>query len=96
MSTEIAQTIVNQINAFDKFAFFAWGVNRNNPILIAEDKIQFKSRGLVKNKGTVVVEYNHGTDLYDLKFYNIRGNLKSTHDGIYVENLISTINQIVG
>lgn len=46
-------------------------------------------------KGTVVVIYNGGSDLFDLTFYNEDSSVRNTLEGIYFDELLSTIDDQV-
>jgi hypothetical protein len=91
----IAKTILSQIKALDSMALWAWGAK---DLVAMEDGLMFKSSGMVKNKGKVIIKLN-GRDLYDVTFGKIRKfeykELARVED-VFVEDLISTIDGMVG
>jgi len=91
-----AQIILSQIKTIDKWALGAWGAK---DLINLGDGLKFKSSGMVKWKGWVEIKLNYGTDLYDIKFYKIRGTeVKYTKelDGVFAEDLVNTIEVVVG
>ena len=65
---------------------FSWGFE--NPTVIANG-IRFKVRGF-KFQGTVKVEYNEGSDLFDISLSD-----GTTVESVYVDSLIQTIDNLV-
>jgi hypothetical protein len=95
MAKEVAKTILNQINAIDPMGMWAWGAKN---LVSTPEGLQFKTSGLVGWKGFVHVKYNYGADAYDLEFYRMRAMKKiidKVVDGIYVDELVSTIDEQV-
>jgi hypothetical protein len=92
---EIAKTILSQIKALDKMAMCAWGAK---DLVGMEDGLMFKSSGMVRNKGNVMIKLN-GNDLYDVTFGKIRKyeykELACVED-VFVENLVETVDKMVG
>lgn len=92
----IAKTILNQIKTLDPMAIMAWGAR---DFVNMGDGLKFKTSGMVKWKGYVNIQYNSGTDLYDLKFFRIR-NLKMVNDREYrdvtADYLVHIIDTVVG
>jgi len=92
---EIARTILSQINVLDKMAMCAWGAK---DLVGMEDGLMFKSSGLVRNKGKVIIKLN-GNDLYDVTFGKV---LKFEYkelvrvEDVFVENLVETVDNMVG
>lgn len=89
----IQKLIVNIINANPDIPG-SWGLH-NGLYYDDEPTIQFKVNSF-KLKGTVVVRYNRGTDLFDISFY--KGyclQAYKTLNGIGVEELVSTIDNEV-
>jgi len=90
-----AQIILSQIKTLDPMATFAWGAK---DMIRITDGLKFKTSGMVKWKGYVEVTLN-GSDLYDIDFYKIRG-AKLTYTeqvtDVFVEDLVSTIDSVVG
>lgn len=92
----IAKTILSQIKALDFWAMGAWGAKE---LVAVNDGLKFKTTGMVKWKGYVYVKYNQGTDLYDIDFFRIRSaqiKMDKKLEGVFVEDLVETINAQVG
>jgi len=92
----IASTIVGQINALDKMAFWAWGTK---DVVHMNDGLKFKTSGMVKWKGYVYVKYDYGSDLYSVIFAKVRKNewkVEKTVDRVFCEDLVEIIDQQVG
>jgi hypothetical protein len=92
----VAEIILKQIKALDRQALMAWGakdyVNMGNGL-------KFKTSGLVKWKGYVYIWYDVGMDLYNVDFFQIRNmEVKYTKrlDGVFAEDLIRIIDEVVG
>lgn len=95
-NTAYAKTILDQIKAIDGFALMSWGVK---DLLVIGKGVQFKTSGMVKNKVTVQVVLDEGKDLYVVKFYKVRKmvpNLIKEVSDVFVEDLVSTIDAVVG
>ena len=92
---EIAKTILSQIKTLDRMAMCAWGAK---DLVGMEDGLMFKSSGMVRNKGKVMIKLN-GNDLYDVTFGKIRKyeykELARVED-VFVENLVETVDKMVG
>lgn len=92
----IAKTILEQIKALDFWALGAWGAKE---LVAMNDGLKFKTSGMVQWKGYVHVKYNRGTDLYDIDFFRIRSSqikIDKAVQGVFVEDLVETINSQVG
>jgi len=92
----IANTIVNQINAIDSRAVWAWGAKE---FINMGDGLKFKTSGMVKWKGYVYIKLNEGTDLYDIQFARIRKyewKIDKELNGVFAEDLVSVIDNKVG
>lgn len=92
----IAKTILEQIKVLDFWALGAWGAKE---LVAMNDGLKFKTSGMVQWKGYVHVKYNHGTDLYDIDFFRIRSSqikIDKAVQGVFVEDLVETINSQVG
>lgn len=92
----IAKTILAQIKALDFWALGAWGAKE---LVAMNDGLKFKTSGMVQWKGYVYVKYNRGTDLYDIDFFRIRSSqikIDKAVQGVFVEDLVETINSQVG
>lgn len=91
----IAGVVYSQIKTMSPWAMAAWGAKE---LVVLKDGIQFKSSGMVKNKGIIQVKLN-GSDLYDVTFGKVRKfkykEIKKVTD-VFVEDLIDTIDEMVG
>jgi hypothetical protein len=94
--SNVAIIIRNQIAAMDARALRAWGTK---DLCATENGLKFKTSGMVRWKGYVEITYDHGQDLYNIDFYQIR---KSTVKyvqrlkGVFVDQLVSSIDLQVG
>ena len=96
IESPVAKEILRQIKAIDRWALGAWGAKN---LVAGENMLKFKTGGMVKWKGWVMIEYDYGKDLYNLKFYKIRGtkvNYTKEIDGVYAEDLVRLIDEVVG
>ena len=91
----VAKTIYSQIKTMSPWALAAWGTKE---MIALENGLQFKSSGMVKNKGIIQIKLN-GADLYDVSFGKVRKyeykEIKKVTD-VFVEDLIDTIDEMVG
>ena len=91
----VAKTVHSQIKTMSPWAMAAWGAKE---LVVLKDGIQFKSSGMVKNKGIIQIRLN-GSDLYDVTFGKVRKfkykQLKKVTD-VFVEDLIGVIDEMVG
>ena len=69
---------------------FSWGFN--TPTAIANG-LRFKVQGF-KFKGTVEVEYNEGTDLFDVRLIK-NGKVVETIEDVYLDSLVDVIDNHV-
>ena len=91
----IAGVVYSQIKTMSPWAMAAWGAKE---LVVLKDGIQFKSSGMVKNKGIIQIRLN-GSDLYDVTFGKVRKfkykEIKKVTD-VFVGDLISVIDEMVG
>ena len=91
----VAKTVHSQIKTLSPWALPAWGAKE---LVALENGIQFKSSGMVKNKGIIQVKLN-GSDLYNVTFGKVRKfkykEIKKVTD-VFVEDLIDVIDEMVG
>jgi hypothetical protein len=91
----VAKTILSQIKALDGWSLGAWGAK---DLVALENGLQFKSSGMVKNKGIVQIKLN-GSDLYDVSFGKVRKfeykEIKKIND-VFVGDLVDIIDEMVG
>ena len=91
----IAGVVYSQIKTMSPWAMAAWGAKE---LVVLKDGIQFKSSGMVKNKGIIQVKLN-GSDLYDITFGKVRKfkykEIKKVTD-VFVEDLIDVNDEMVG
>ena len=69
---------------------FSWGFE--NPTAIVNG-LRFKVQGF-KFKGTVEVEYNEGTDLFDVRLIK-NGKVVETIEDVYLDSLVDVIDNHV-
>ena len=92
----VARTIISQINAIDPMAFAAWGAKEKT---YSDSMFRFKSSGMTRWKGYVEIQYNSGSDMYDIKFFRIRNRsvkVDKEVDGVCVPELVRVIDSQVG
>ena len=92
----IAQTILSQIKEIDRWALGAWGAHN---LVNTGEGLKFKTRGMVKWKGWVHIEYDYGRDLYNVTFFRIRKlemKVDEKLEGVYAEDLVNIIDSRVG
>ena len=92
----IAKTILEQIRALDATATFAWGVRS---FIDTGKGLKFKTTGMVRTKCFVEITLDEGQDLYDIEFFKMRTGTKkviAAHKGIFVEDMVRTIDGVVG
>tara|TARA_B100001248_G_C27284292_1_gene409287 strand:+ start:560 stop:859 length:300 start_codon:yes stop_codon:yes gene_type:complete len=91
----IAGVVYSQIKTMSPWAMAAWGAKE---LVVLKDGIQFKSSGMVKNKGIIQIKLN-GSDLYNVTFGKVRKfkykEIKKVTD-VFVEDLIGVIDEMVG
>jgi hypothetical protein len=92
----ITATIFNQIKLLDRRAMMAWGARE---LVAMKDGLKFKTSGMVRWKGYVYIKYDYGQDLYNIDFYRVR-NAVIKYDrrleGVFAEDMVSLIDQVVG
>lgn len=66
---------------------WSWGFHQ--PISIP-DGLKFKVQGF-KHTGWVIIKYNEETDLFDITLSNLSGEVLQIIEGIYLDELIDTI-----
>ena len=90
-----AGVVYSQIKTMSPWAMAAWGAKE---LVVLKDGIQFKSSGMVKNKGIIQIKLN-GSDLYNVTFGKVRKfkykEIKKVTD-VFVEDLIGVIDEMVG
>lgn len=97
----IAGVIYSQIKTMSPLAMVSWGTKE---LVVLKDGLQFKSSGMVKNKGIIQIKLN-GSDLYDVSFGKVRKYKEINNYGykqikkvtnVFVEDLVDTIDEMVG
>ena len=90
-----AGVVYSQIKTMSPWAMAAWGAKE---LVVLKDGMQFKSSGMVKNKGIIQIKLN-GSDLYNVTFGKVRKfkykEIKKVTD-VFVEDLIDVIDEMVG
>lgn len=99
----VSKQILDQINAIDPMALYAWGV-RN----ISVGKVDGRNEGVIlhgvkgsKTKGkTSIMVILNALDLYTIKMYRHKRyaeiELVREIPGVYAEDLVKTIDELVG
>ena len=96
----IAQIILDQINALDPKAIFAWGTSKAISIEEVEDehlgglKLTIQNNPNIKEVATLEIILN-GSDLYDIKIFSP---LKEYYHDVdfYCGDLVDIIDQVAG
>ena len=70
---------------------FSWGFHAAMAI---ENGLAFRVQGY-KHQGRVEVIYDEGYDLFRVRLLNADGSVKEEQDGIYLDGLVSTIDNMV-
>lgn len=70
---------------------YSWGTHS---LMSIENGLSFKVQGY-KHTGRVEVLYDEGADLFTVRIINRDGTLKDQQDGIYVDGLVETIDNLV-
>lgn len=70
---------------------WSWGVHSPKAI---QNGLAFKVQGFL-HKGWVLVEYNEGSDLFDIKLLSNQFKEVKSTEGIYVDELIDVIDDAV-
>ena len=95
-TNKIANTIVAQINAQDKWAMTSWGTKNK---LAFENGIQFDVKGS-KHRGRVIIALDKGRDLYNIEIGKVVPGPKwksiKKVSGIDVGNLVKTLDGLIG
>lgn len=93
---KIAETILQQLRALDKWALGSWAAR---DFVAIDNGLQFRVRGTkIKVGGMVQITLN-SRDLYDIKLIMVRGvNVKTRAEveGIFVDSLVDTLDSIIG
>ena len=92
--SKVAKIIMNQIKALDKFALASWG---SKNYISSPNSLTFDVRGS-KFRGKVIIKLNK-RDTYDVEFGTIRKmeyTVKQTTKGVFVEQLVNAIDNVVG
>ena len=90
----VAKTVYSQIKTLSPWALPAWGAKE---LVALENGLQFKSSGMVKNKGIIQIKLN-GSDLYDVTFGKVRKfkykEIKKVTD-VFVGDLVNVIGELI-
>lgn len=70
---------------------WSWGFHNPKPM---DNGLSFKVQGFL-HKGWVVIEYNEGTDLFDIRLLTDRLNEVKSIENIYVDQLVDVIDDVV-
>ena len=66
---------------------WSWGFN--SPTALSNG-LKFKVQGFI-HKGWVVVNYNEGTDLFDIAFLSSKMEIKKEIEGVFFDELVDVI-----
>jgi len=69
----------------------SWGFH--SPIVIKQG-LKFSVNGFIL-QGKVQITYNEGADLFDLTFYTEENQIRNTLSGVYIDELVDTIDRQV-
>ena len=90
----VAKTVYSQIKTLSPWALASWGAKE---LVALENGFQFKSSGVVKNKGIVQIRLN-GSDLYDVTFGKVRKfkykEMKKVTD-VFVGDLVNVVGELI-
>ncbi len=70
---------------------WSWGFHNPKPL---ENGLTFKVQGFL-HKGSVNIEYNEGSDLFDITLLSNQLEEVKSIEGIYVDQLIDVIDDVV-
>ncbi|MBD8348968.1 hypothetical protein [Dysgonomonas sp. HGC4] len=87
---EIANYILSILKT-DLNIVWSWGFNSPKPL---ENGLSFKVQGFLY-KGWVSVEYNEGSDLFDIKLLSDHLKEVKSIEGVYVDQLVDVIDASV-
>lgn len=87
---ELANYILSILRT-DLNIVWSWGFNSPKP---TQNGLAFKVQGFL-HKGWVTIIYNEGTDLFDIKLLSNQLKEVKSIEGIYVDQLIYVIDDIV-
>jgi len=100
----VFKQILEQINAIDPMALYAWGVKN-----ISVGKVDGQHEGIIlhqvkgskiKGKTSIMVVLDEALDLYTVKMYRYKRyaevQMVKEIPGVYAEDLVRTINELVG
>jgi hypothetical protein len=94
-ASKVSETIYNQIESLDRFAFASWG---SKNFVGSKDALQFDVRG-PKFKGRVIITYDKGQDTYIVDFGNIRKlewKLKKRVKPVFAQDLVNVLDSQIG
>ena len=87
---EIAEYIIKVLRT-QVVVVMSWGLHDAKAI---EDGLAFQVQGF-KFTGRVEVVYDEGWDLFDIRLINEDGSVKEQVEGVFVDGIISTIDNLV-
>ena len=98
LTANVAQEILSQILAIDRYALMAWGAK---DFVAGAKDLTFVVRGTKAGPGSKIVITLEPDDTYKVTLWAIRGTpikvkvIREERD-VYVENLVSVIDEMVG
>lgn len=87
---EMANYILSILKS-DLNIIWSWGFNSPKPL---DNGLTFKVQGFL-HKGWVVIKYNEGSDLFDIKLLSDQLEEVKSIEDIYVDQLVDVIDDIV-
>ena len=87
---EIAEYIIKVLRT-QVVVVMSWGLHNAKAI---EDGLAFQVQGF-KFTGRVEVVYDEGWDLFDIRLINEDGSVKEQVEGVFVDGIVSTIDNMV-
>jgi hypothetical protein len=98
MNTEYLKSVAEgiwEILRCSAFVLMSWGVTDYKETTYKEMQgIRFKVNGFLF-KGTVIVVLNEGADLYEIYCLNSDGKVVKSHDGIFCDELVDSIDKLI-
>ena len=92
----VANTILHQLRCIDPMCLPAWGAKQ---LMNMGDGLKFKTSGMVKWKGYVLIELDEARDLYNITFGRVRKyewKVDKKVEGVYADQLVEIIDRQVG
>jgi len=98
----VAKTILSQIKAVDGWALASWGAREyvGGKVYNNQEGIKFKVNGTKTKRGSfAIITLDEGQDLYNIYTMRLyKGELKidNTLEGVFVDQLVETLDNFIG